>query len=51
MLKEILANVQEESGECSRRLWEITRRFWKMFKEILGDVQKDSGECKFRFTL
>ena len=44
MLKEILANVQEESGECSRR-------FWKMFKEIQGNVQKDSGECKFRFTL
>ena len=49
MLKKILRNVEEDSGEWSRR-------FLGMFKKIPGNVQKnlgnvleDSGECPRRF--
>ena len=42
MFKKILGNVQEDSGECSRR-------FWGMFKKIPENVQEDSGECSRRF--
>ena len=35
MLKNIPGNVQEDSGECSKK-------FRGMFKKILGNVQEDS---------
>ena len=38
----ILGNVQEDIGECSRR-------FRGMFKKIPGNVPGDSGKSKFRF--
>ena len=62
----IPGNVQEDSGECSKRFrgvlkkipenvqkdsGEFSRRFWGMFKKIPGNVPKDSGESKFRFIL
>ena len=66
MLKQILGNVEEDSGECSRGFrgmfekipgnvpedsGEYSKRFWGMFQKIPGDVQEDSGESKFRFIL
>ena len=42
MLKKVLENVQEDSGEYSRR-------FQGMLKKIPGNVEKDSGECSRRF--
>ena len=42
MFKRIPGNVEEDSGECSRR-------FWGMFKNIPGNVQEDSGKCFRRF--
>ena len=44
IFQKIPGNVQEDSGECSRR-------FWGMFKEIPGNAQEDFGESKFRFIL
>ena len=59
-------NVEEDSGECSRRFWgmlkkipenveddsgECSRRFRGMFEKIPGNVQEDSGESNFRFIL
>ena len=38
MLKKILGNVEEDSGEC-------LKRFRGMFEEIPGDIPEDSGEC------
>ena len=43
MLKKILGNVEEDSGECSKR-------FRGIFQKILGNVSKDSGECWQRFS-
>ena len=40
----ILGNVEEDSGEFSRR-------FRGMFEKISGNVFEDSGESKFRFIL
>ena len=37
-------NVQEDSGECSKR-------FKGMFKKIPGNVQEDSRECSRRFRV
>ena len=42
MFEKILANVPEDSGECSGG-------FRGMFKKILGNVRKDSGECSRGF--
>ena len=42
MLRKILGNVPENSGEC-------LRRFQGMFKKIPGNVQEDSGKSKSRF--
>ena len=42
MLGKIPGNVQEDSGECSRR-------FPRMLEKIPGNVQEDSGECSRRF--
>ena len=44
MLKKIPKNVEDDSGECSRR-------FRGMFEKIPGNVQEDSGESNFRFIL
>ena len=44
MLKKIPENVEDDSGECSRR-------FQGMFEKIPGNVQEDSGESNFRFIL
>ena len=38
----ILGNVQEDYGECSRR-------FKGLFKKIQSNVQRDPGECSKRF--
>ena len=38
----IPGNVEEDSGECSKR-------FRRMFKKIPGNVSEDSGECSKRF--
>ena len=43
MLKKILGNVEEDSGECSKR-------FRGIFEKMLGNVSKDSGECWQRFS-
>ena len=37
-----MGNVQEDSGECSRR-------FRKTLEKIPGNVQEGSGECSKRF--
>ena len=42
MFKKIPRNVQENSGECSKR-------FSGVLKKILGNISKDSGECWQRF--
>ena len=42
MFEETPENVEEDSGECSKK-------FGGMFKEIPGNVQEDSGECSRRF--
>ena len=44
MFKKIPGNVQEDSGECSKK-------FQGMFKKIPGNGQEDFGESKFRFIL
>ena len=41
-MKKIPGNVEEDSGECSRR-------FRGMLKNILRNVRKGSGECSKRF--
>ena len=41
MFLKIPGNVEEDSGECSRR-------FQGMLKKIPGNVQSDSGECSKR---
>ena len=38
----IPGNVEEDSGECSKR-------FWEMFEEIPGNVRKGSSEYSKRF--
>ena len=42
MLKKILGNAQEDSGQCSRR-------FRGMLNKIPGNAQQDSGECSIKF--
>ena len=42
MFKRVPGNVQEDSGECSRR-------FQGMFERIPGNVQEDFGESSRRF--
>ena len=42
MFEETPENVEEDSGECSKK-------FGGMFEEIPGNVQEDSGECSRRF--
>ena len=42
MFEKIPGNVQEDSGECSRR-------FWGMLLKIPGNAQEDSGERSSRF--
>ena len=42
MFEEIPGNVQEHSGECSKR-------FGGMLKKIPGNVREDSRECSRRF--
>ena len=66
MFKRIPGNVQEGSGECSRRFRgmfeqisgnvqedskECSKGFRGMFKKILENPQEDFGESKFKFIL
>ena len=44
MFEQIPVNVQDDSGECSKR-------FGEMFKMIPRNVQEDSRKSKFRFIL
>ena len=41
MFKKIPGNIQEDSGECSRR-------FQEMLVKIPENVQEDTGECSKR---
>ena len=64
MLKKIPGNVEEDSGECSKRFrgmfqkipgdveedsWECLKRFPGTFEKIPGNVRRDTGECSRRF--
>ena len=64
MLKQILGNFEEDSGECSRGFRgmfekipgnvpedsvECSKRFWGMFQKIPGNVPEDSGKWSRRF--
>ena len=42
MFKNCPGNAQQDSGECSKRLW-------GMLKKIPGNAHEDSGECSRRF--
>ena len=45
MLKKILGNVPEDSGNDIKDSGEYSRRFREMFQKIPGNVIKYFGEC------
>ena len=51
MFQKIAGNVQEDFGECSKRLRGVFKEIPGMFKRIPGNAQEDFGESKFRFIL
>ena len=51
MFEKIPGNVQDDSGECSRRFQGMLEKILGNVQEDSGDVREDSGESKFRFIL
>ena len=51
MFEKIPGNVQDDSGECSRRFQGMFEKILGNVQEDSGDVREDSGESKFRFVL
>ena len=64
MFQRIPGNIEQHSGECSRRFWGMFQRisenveedsggcsrgFRGIFHKIAGNFRKDSGECSKRF--